>query len=169
MNDSSTSQESLHDQFVAKENPHNSPMSKETIRSGNAMMIQNILQIPVQPYQDGKGVYRILEVRGRQSGQTRRTPLAVFQYNGKRYLIAPTRQRDWVHNLITAGECTLVTKAEQEQSKATLTLDDEAIAGVRAYMAQLPDWALAQFPLKADASDEEMRAKSEEFAVFRLS
>ena len=169
MNDSSMSKESLHDQFVARENPHNQPMSKETIRSGNAMMIETIMQMPVQFYQDGKAVYRIAEIRGRQSGQIRRTPLAVFQYNGKRYLIAPMRQRDWVYNLITAGECTLVTKAEQEQSKATLTLDSEAIAGVRAYMAQLPDWSLAQFPFKANASTEEMQAKSEEFAVFRLS
>ena len=138
MNDQSLSGDSLHDQFVSKENPHNGPMPKETIRSGNAMMIENIMQMPVQPYQDGKAVYRIAQIRGRQSGQIRRTPLAVFQYNGKRYLIAPTHQRDWVHNLIAAGECTLVTKIEQEHSKATCTLDDEAIAGVRAYMAQLP-------------------------------
>ena len=169
MNDSSMSGQSMHDQFVAKENPHSQPMSKETIKAGNAMMMENILQMPVQPYQDGKAVYRIAEIRGRQSGQIRRTPLAIFQHDSRRYLIAPSRGRDWVSNLIAAGECTLVSKTEQEQSKATPVLDDEAIAAVHAYMAQLPDWSLAQFPFKADASPEEMRAKSEEFAVFRLS
>ncbi len=147
----------------------NPSMSKETIKAGNSMMIENILQMPVQPYQDGKAVYRVVEVPGRQSGQVRRTPLAVVQYAGKRYLIAPSRRRDWVHNLIASGECTLVAKDEQEQCRAELTLDDEAIALVRAYMAQLPDWALQQFPFSANASDEEMHAKAENFAVFRLS
>ena len=169
MNDSSTSAQSLHDQFVAKANPHDQPMSKETIRAGNTMMMENIMQMPTQPYQEGKGVYRILEVRGRQSGQTRRTPLAVALFNDKRYLIAPSKGRDWVHTLIAAGEWTLVSKTQHEQCKATLVLDEEAMDAIRAYMAPLPDWTLAQFPFKADASNEEMRAKSEELAVFQLS
>ncbi len=90
------------------------PMSKETVKAGNTMMIENILQIPVQPYEDGKSVYRVVEVQGRQSGQVRQTPLAVVQYIGKRYLIAPSRGRDWVHNLIVSGECTLVAQNERE-------------------------------------------------------
>jgi hypothetical protein len=46
---------------------------------------------------------------------------------------------------------------------------DEALTLVRAYMTQLPDWALAQFPFSTNASDQEMRAKAESFAVFRLT
>ena len=111
MQDQSTSKESLHDQFVAKETTHGQPMSKETIKSGNAMMIENILQMPVQPYEDGKAVYRVVEVQGRQSGRVQRTPLAVPQYAGKRYLVAPSRGRDWVHNIIASGTCTLVSQA----------------------------------------------------------
>ena len=145
------------------------PMSKETVKAGNTMMIGNILNMPVQPYEDGKSVYRVVEVQGRQSGQVRRTPLAVVQYMGKRYLIAPSRGRDWVYNLIASGTCTLLAQNEQERCHATLTLDDEALALVRAYMAQLPDWALQQFPFPGNVSDEEMRAKAESFAVFRLS
>ena len=169
MQDQSTSKESLHDQFVAEATTHGQPMSKETIKSGNAMMIENILQMPVQPYEDGKAVYRVVEVQGRQSGRVQRTPLAVPQYAGKRYLVAPSRGRDWVHNIIASGTCTLVSQAGREQFKATLTLDDEAIAMVRAYMAQLPDWSLQQFPISVHATDEEMHSKSESFAVFRLS
>ena len=145
------------------------PMSKETVKAGNTMMIGNILNMPVQPYEDGKSVYRVVEVQGHQSGQVRRTPLAVVQYAGKRYLIAPSRGRDWVHNLIASGTCVLLAQNEQEQCRATLTLDDEAIALVHTYMAQLQDWALQQFPFPGNVSDEEMRAKTESFAVFRLS
>ena len=145
------------------------PMSKETIKSGNSMMIENILRMPVQPYEDGKGVYRVVEMRGRQSGQLRRVPLAVAQYEGQRYLIAPSRGRDWVYNLIAAGECTLLTSAGQEHVGVALTLDDEAIAVLHAYMASLQDWALQQFPFPATASAEEIRAKADAFAIFRLS
>jgi hypothetical protein len=51
----------------------------------------------------------------------------------------------------------------------TLTLDDEAIAVIQSYMEGLPDWALQQFSFPATASAEEIRAKGETFAVFRLS
>lgn len=148
---------------------HDLPMSKETVRSGNSMMMEKILQMPVQPYEDGKGVYRVVEMRGRQSGQMRRVPLGIVQYEGKRYLIAPSRGRDWVHNLIAAGECTLIASTDQEHVHVALTLDDEAIAAMHAYMARLPDWALQQFSFPATASAEEIRAKAETFAVFRIS
>ena len=148
---------------------HGQPMSKETIQSGNRMMMENILRMPVQPYEDEKAVYRVVEMRGRQSGQARRVPLAVVQHEGKRYFIAPSRDRDWVYNLIASGECTLVTNAGQEHVHATLTFDDEAVATVQAYMARLPDWTLQQFSFLATASAEEIRAKAETFAIFRLS
>lgn len=145
------------------------PMSKEAIQAGNTMMIERIMDMPAQPYQEGAGAYRVVETRGRKSGQIRRVPLAIVQYQGQRYLIAPSRKRDWVYNLINSGTCTLVTKTESEQSHARLTLDDEAVAAVQAYIAHLVDWALQQFPFGASASAEEIRAKAEEFAVFRLS
>lgn len=146
----------------------NQPMSRETIKAGNAMMIENILNMQVQPYEDGKAVYRVAEIQGQKTGQICQTPLAVVQYAGQRYLIAPSRGRDWVHNLIASGVCTLRAKAQQERCHATLTLDDEAVAVVQAYMAQLQAWALQQFPFPATASAEEIRAKSEDFAIFRL-
>ncbi len=145
------------------------PMSKGTVRAGNAMMIGNILQMPVQPYEEGKGVYRVVEVRGRQSGKVRQTPLGVLQYKRHLYLIAPSSRRDWVYNLMKARECVLLAQGQQEHYQATRTLDEDALALVRAYMAQLADWALQQFPFSKNASDEEVRSKEQDFAVFRLS
>jgi deazaflavin-dependent oxidoreductase (nitroreductase family) len=145
------------------------PLPKGTIKAGNTMMIENILNMPEQPYQEGVAVYRVVETQGRKTGQPRRTPLAVVQYEGQRYLIAPSRGRDWVHNLIASDVCTLMTKTQRERCHAVLTLDDKAVAVVQAYIARLPDWALRQFPFPATASAEEIRSKDEDFAVFRLS
>jgi deazaflavin-dependent oxidoreductase (nitroreductase family) len=156
------------DVIKARDNAHNQPMSKETISTGNRMMIDNILNTPPQPYQDGKAVYRVVEIPGRKTQQIRQTPLAIFQYAGQRYLIAPSSGRDWVYNLIASTTCTLLTKASREQVHATLTLDDTAIKAVQAYMAQLPDWSLRQFPFPATASAEEIQSKKDAFAVFHL-
>jgi deazaflavin-dependent oxidoreductase (nitroreductase family) len=42
---------------------------------------------------------RILVVRGRKSGQIRTTPLNPLEIGGKRYLVAPRGETEWVRNL----------------------------------------------------------------------
>jgi deazaflavin-dependent oxidoreductase (nitroreductase family) len=44
-----------------------------------------------------------LTVAGRSSGQPRRTPVAVLDHRGGRYLIAPRGNTHWVRNLRAAG------------------------------------------------------------------
>ena len=144
-------------------------MTKRLVKAGNTMMIQRIRLLPAQTYQEGKGVFRVVETRGRRSGQLRYVPLAVALWHGQKYLISPEHTRDWVKNLLASDECTLIAGKEREHCHATLTLDEEAIAIVKAYIASLPDWALQQFPFSAHASTEEILSKQDKFAVFRLS
>jgi deazaflavin-dependent oxidoreductase (nitroreductase family) len=47
---------------------------------------------------------RVLEVRGRKSGEPRRNPVNPLTLNGVRYLIAPRGHTQWVRNLRAAGE-----------------------------------------------------------------
>ena len=42
---------------------------------------------------------RVLEVRGRKSGQWRRTPVNPLDFEGARYLVAPRGNTQWVRNL----------------------------------------------------------------------
>ena len=146
----------------------NTPMTPRMKQEGNATMIQQVLQMPIEPYQNGKFVYRVVEIRGRKSGTMRRTPLAVYQYDGTRYLIAPERSRDWVQNLLAAGECLLITKTQQDHCSAVLAFDPGALAAVRTYIGQL-EWASRQFPFTVKDSDAEIISKAEQFAIFRLS
>src|SRR5882672_1042269 len=46
---------------------------------------------------------RVLYVRGRTSGQWRSNPVNVLTYEGRRYLVAPRGQTQWVRNLRAAG------------------------------------------------------------------
>ena len=45
---------------------------------------------------------RILVARGRKSGQIRTTPVNPLEIGGKRYLVAPRGETDWVRNLRAA-------------------------------------------------------------------
>ena len=42
---------------------------------------------------------RVLEVRGRKSGEPRRNPVNLLTVDGKRYLVAPRGHTQWVRNL----------------------------------------------------------------------
>jgi hypothetical protein len=42
---------------------------------------------------------RVLEVRGRRSGDWRRTPVNPLKYEGERYIVAPRGETQWVRNL----------------------------------------------------------------------
>src|SRR3981081_1300796 len=46
----------------------------------------------------------ILEVRGRRSGKTFRTPINVLEMNGARYLTSPRGETGWSRNLRATGE-----------------------------------------------------------------
>lgn len=60
----------------------------------------------------------LLTVRGRKSGQPRTTPVVTVEYEGKRYLIGPYGDVNWVRNLRTAGEATLTRGRRSEQIAA---------------------------------------------------
>ena len=47
---------------------------------------------------------RVLEVRGRSSGQPRRTPVNLLELGGERYLVAPRGETQWARNLRASGE-----------------------------------------------------------------
>jgi hypothetical protein len=57
---------------------------------------------------------RILVVRGRTSGQIRTTPVNPLKIGGKRYLVAPRGETEWVRNLRAArgGELRLGRQRE---------------------------------------------------------
>ena len=50
---------------------------------------------------------RVLEVRGRKSGELRSTVVNLLTVDGARYLVAPRGETQWVRNLRAAGTGTL--------------------------------------------------------------
>jgi deazaflavin-dependent oxidoreductase (nitroreductase family) len=77
---------------------------------------------------------RVLEVRGRTSGAPRRTPVNLLTFDGKRYLVSPRGQTQWVRNLRASGEGRLLLGRRTESFAATELADDEKPELLRAYL-----------------------------------
>jgi deazaflavin-dependent oxidoreductase (nitroreductase family) len=64
------------------------------------------------------GPNALLSVRGRKSGLTRTTPVALIEVGGRRWVSSPYGEVQWVRNLRAAGEATLAVGRRREAVRA---------------------------------------------------
>ena len=113
---------------------------------------------------------RVLEVRGRKSGEPRRTPVNLLNYEGGRYLVAPRGDTQWVRNLRASGEGRLWLGRRSEPFTATELPDDEKPPLLRAYLKRWKVEVGAFFGgVGPDSSEEELRRIAPDHPVFRLN
>lgn len=117
---------------------------------------------------------RILEVRGRRSGQPRQTVVNLLGLDGERYLVAPRGRTQWVANVRAAGDATLRLGRRQEHVRL-VELDDPELDDMgkvpvlRSYLEQWA-WEVGAFfeGVDAGSSDDELAAIAPSFPVFRI-
>jgi deazaflavin-dependent oxidoreductase (nitroreductase family) len=114
---------------------------------------------------------RILEVRGRSSGEPRRTPVNLLTIDGTHYLVAPRGETQWVRNLRAAGEGRLLLGRRGEPfSAAELTGEDVKAPILRAYLKRWKAEVGVFFDgVGPDSSEEQLRAAAAKHPVFRIS
>ena len=116
---------------------------------------------------------RMLEVRGRTSGEIRSTVVNLLRrvsVDGARYLVAPRGETQWVRNLHAAGGGTLRVGRRVETFTATELADADKAAILRAYLKAWA-WEVGKFfdGLKADSPDADVAAAAPGFPAFRIS
>ena len=74
------------------------------------------------------GPNALLSVRGRKSGQTRTTPVALLQVAGRRWVIGTFGDVNWVRNLRAAGEGTITLGRRHELVRAEELTHDETVS-----------------------------------------
>ena len=78
---------------------------------------------------------RILEVPGRTSGLPRRTPVNLLELDGRRYLVSPRGDGQWVKNVRSNGGRLDLLLGHRRQGYAAQELsDDEKSPVLRAYL-----------------------------------
>jgi deazaflavin-dependent oxidoreductase (nitroreductase family) len=119
----------------------------------------------------GVSVYgsRVLEVKGRTSGQWRQTPVNLMRYQDGEYLVAPRGQTQWVKNLRASGRGRLRLGGRTEPFSAIELTDDEKPALLRAYLKKWKFEVGVFFDgVGPDSSDAELRKIAPDHLVFRL-
>jgi deazaflavin-dependent oxidoreductase (nitroreductase family) len=81
------------------------------------------------------GFNRLVTIRGRTSGQLRTTPVAVLDFEGRRWIWSPWGDSQWVRNLRAAGEATITIRRHDEEVTATELDPTERIAFFRDVLA----------------------------------
>jgi deazaflavin-dependent oxidoreductase (nitroreductase family) len=112
---------------------------------------------------------RVLEVRGRKSGQPRRTPVNLLTIEGESYLVAPRGHTQWVRNLRAARRGRLLVGRRGEHFAAVEVEDDAKPSILRAYL-QRWKWEVGVFfgGVEPDSPDHELRRIAPDHPVFRV-
>jgi deazaflavin-dependent oxidoreductase (nitroreductase family) len=112
---------------------------------------------------------RVLEVRGRKSGEPRRTPVNLLTVDGARYLVAARGHTHWVRNLRASSEGRLLVGRRSEVFTAEEVSDDDKPAILRPYLKRWK-WEVGAFfgGVGPDSSDEELRRIAPDHPVFRV-
>jgi len=112
---------------------------------------------------------RILEVRGRKTGEPRRVPVNVLHLEGERYLVAPRGHTQWVRNLRVAGEAHLLLGRGRERIRAVEVADADKVAILRAYL-QRWKWEVGQFfgGVGPEAPVDDLQRIAPDHPVFRI-
>ncbi len=112
---------------------------------------------------------RVLEVKGRKSGQWRSTPVNLLDVDGDRHLVAPRGNTQWVRNMRAAGGGRLRLGRKTEDFKATEVPPAEAVPILRAYLKKWK-WEVGAFfaGVGPDSTDAELARIAPDHPVFKL-
>lgn len=116
---------------------------------------------------------RVLETKGRKSGQPRHTPVNLLVVDGRRYLVSPRGHGDWVRNVrADNGHLTLILGKNRVDHVAT-EQDPTAPATIAVLRAYLTKW---KFEVGAffegvgpTSTDTELAAIAPRHPIFELS
>ena len=113
---------------------------------------------------------RVLEVRGRTSGEPRRTPVNLLTFEGVQYLVAPRGETQWVRNLRVAGDGALLVGRRRQTFTAQELPDGEKPEVLRAYLKRWKAEVGVFFDgVSATSTDAELDRIAPRHPVFRIA
>jgi len=112
---------------------------------------------------------QVLTVQGRTSGERRTTPVNPLGHDGRRYLVAPRGQTQWVRNLRVAGTGELRVGRHVESFRGRELSDDEKVPVLRAYLKRWKRETGIFFDgIGPDSSNDEIRAVAPKHPAFEV-
>ena len=115
----------------------------------------------------GPTTQRVLTIPGRTTGQPRRTPIAIVEFEGARYIVAGFPSSDWVKNARAAGRGTLSRGSVTKAVTLTELRVEERLPILREFLRTIRG-GRSFLTVGAGASNEEFAAAAAEHPVFRI-
>jgi deazaflavin-dependent oxidoreductase (nitroreductase family) len=114
---------------------------------------------------------RVLEVKGRKSGEPRKVPVNLLRYEGRDYLVSARGTGEWVRNVRAAnGQLTLLLGSRREPRHAIELADGDKVPILRAYLKKWKAEVGVFFEgVSGESSDEEIAAIAPKHPVFALT
>jgi deazaflavin-dependent oxidoreductase (nitroreductase family) len=113
---------------------------------------------------------RVLEVRGRKTGQARQTPVNLLTFEDATYLVAARGETEWVRNVRAAdGRLDLLLGRRRTHYVATEFADGEKVPVLRAYLDRWKAEVGVFFDgVGPKSTDEEVAAIAPQHPVFAI-
>jgi deazaflavin-dependent oxidoreductase (nitroreductase family) len=114
---------------------------------------------------------RVLEVKGRTTGEPRRTPVNLLTLGGTPYLVAPRGETQWVRNVrVAGGHLDLLLGPRRTHYLARELPDEDKVPVLRAYLARWKAEVGVFFDgVGPQSTDEEIAAIAPKHPVFALA
>lgn len=113
---------------------------------------------------------RELRLRGRTSGEWRTTPVNLLEHEGRRYLVAPRGETQWVRNLRAAGTGELRVGRRTETFRGVELDDADKPAVLRPYLRRWrAEVGIFFGGVSAKSSDDELRRIAPDHPVFLVT
>jgi deazaflavin-dependent oxidoreductase (nitroreductase family) len=114
---------------------------------------------------------RVLEVKGRKTGEPRRTPVNLLEVGDTTYLVAPRGETQWVRNVrASGGRLDLLLGRRRTHYVATELPHQEKVPVLRAYLKRWKAEVGVFFEgVGPDSTDQEVAAIAPKHPVFSLA
>jgi deazaflavin-dependent oxidoreductase (nitroreductase family) len=111
----------------------------------------------------------LLEVSGRKSGRIYSTPVNVLEYKGKKFLVAPRGETQWVRNVFVSQKATLVKGTKREKVRLRPIADEAKAEILKAYLDGYKLTVQRYFPIPAGSPTEAFEPLAARYPVFEIT
>jgi hypothetical protein len=109
-----------------------------------------------------------LEIKGRKSGVVRSVAVNLLNYGGRRYLVAPRGETEWVRNARAAGEAVIRRGKPEAVALTEIPVGERAMI-IQAYLRENAWATQREFGVSPKAPINEFEAIADKHPVFKIT
>src|SRR5262245_9747948 len=110
----------------------------------------------------------LLQVTGRRTGRLYSTPVNILDFQGRRFLVAPRGETQWVRNARTSGQIWLKRGSSRQRYMLRTLNDSEKAQILGEYLNRYKTTVQRYFPVPAGAPQEAFSSIAPQYPVFEM-